>query len=248
MKKYFNPLVFSIVFILCSGYSRELSANEQPMYGNKPFTEEQKKLNDQVVSEVIKGAGSKQAALERTIKLAWQYFYEKNDPETAMKRFNQAWLIDPNNDEVFYGFGFLTSVQGKTAEAIPLYKKALELNPNHPMALANLARSYKDKAYDLYLKKRMGEPDQEVKTILGEAVTLYEKASQTATTGSALRLTSLESDLSYIYYQWAVALEFNGEYAKAWQKIKLSRKNGGDRVIEPGFIKELSRFMPEPQE
>lgn len=248
MEKHFSSLVFSIVVIMCSGCGQALASNEQPMYGNKPVTEEQKKLNDQVVNEVIKRSGSKQAALEHTITLAWQYFYDKHDPETAMKRFNQAWLIDPNNDEVYYGFGFLMSVQGNGEEAIPFYNKALELNPNHPMALANLARSYKDKAYDLYLKKRMGEPDQEVKSILREALVLYEKASQTATAGSELRLTSLEGDLSYVYYQWAAALEFNAEYAKAWQKIKLSRKNGGDKIIEPGFIKELSRFMPEPQD
>ena len=252
MKKHFSLLVIAMV-AMCFAYGRECSAhekpmNEEPMYGNKPFTEEQKKLNDYVVSNVIKEAGSKQAALERTIKLAWQYFYGKNDPETAMKRFNRAWLIDPNNDEVFYGFGFLTSVQGKTDEAISLYKKALELNPNHPMALANLARSYKDKAYALYSKKRLAEPNEEVKSLLGEALRLYEKASQTATSDSALRLTSLESDLSYIYYQWAVTLEFNAEYAKAWQKVKLARKHGGDWLIEPGFLKELSRFMPEPQE
>ena len=245
--KYCNPAVLMLAIILCTGCSREISANDQPMYGNKPFTEEQKRFNDQVVNAVIAGAGSKQAALERTIKLAWQYFY-KNDPDTAMKRFNQAWLIDPNNDEIFYGFGFLMSVQGKRDDAISLYKKALALNPNHPMALANLARSYKDQAYALYGKKRLAEPDAEVKRVLSEALMLYEKASQAAISSSALRLTSLDDELSYIYYQWAVALEFNGEYAKAWQKIKLSRKHDGAKLIEPGFIKELSQFMPEPQE
>ncbi len=139
------------------------------------------------------------------------------------------------------------SVQGKIDEAISLYKKALELDPNHPMAAANLARCYKDKAYEQYRNNRMKVPDREVKSNLAEALALYEKAIKTATAASELRMTSLESDLRYIYYQWAVALEFDGQYAKAWEKVKLSRKYGGDKVIEPGFLRELSRFMPEPK-
>ncbi len=243
-KRYLLLILFTLGF--ASGCSRETSMNEVPMYGNKPFTKEQKKLNDQVIVGVVQEAGSKKAALDRTIKLAWQYFYEKNDPATAMKRFNQAWLIDPNNDEVFYGFGVLVSMQGKTEEAISFYKKALEINPVHPMALANLARCYKDNAYALLQKKRIVAPDEEIESILREASLLYEKASQSARAGSELRLTSLESDLSYIYYQWAVTLELDGKYAKAWEKIKLSRKYGGDRIIEAGFLKELSHFMPDP--
>lgn len=246
MKKISVLLFFLFAASLYFGCSAGPSMNEEPMYGNKPFSEEQKKLNGQVVEGVIKEAGSRQAALEKTIRLAWQYFYEKNDLPTAMKRFNQAWLIEPNNDEVFYGFAFLLSVRGRTDEAVSFYKKALEINPNHPMALANLARSYKDQSYALYQRKQLSTPDVEVKNIIEEALVLYEKASQAATSGSEVRLTSLESDLSYIYYQWAIALEFNGEYAKAWEKIKLSRKYGGDRIVEPGFIQELSRFMAEP--
>ncbi len=233
--------------VCCGCNSNPIATNEEPMYGNMPFSDEQKKLNYLVVNEVIKEAGSKQAALKRTIKLAWYYFYNRNDRAAAMRRFNQAWLLDPNSNEVFYGFGVLTSLQGKTGEAIPLYKKALELNPHDPMAAANLARCYKDKAYELYRKNRQPEPNQAVKAILSRSFPLYEQASKTATSASDIRLTTLAGDLSYIYYQWAVALEFNSQYAKAWEKVKLSRKYGGDRIIEPGFLHELSRLMPEPK-
>ncbi len=79
------------MFNLCFGCSpNTVPINEQPIYGNKPFSDEQKKLNDVVVNEVIKEAGSRQAALKRSIKLAWHYFYDNNDPATATKRFNQA--------------------------------------------------------------------------------------------------------------------------------------------------------------
>ena len=83
MNKYTGVLICALGTMLCLAGGLELSAeeqvdwremNEQPMYGNKRFTEEQQKLNDYVVSSVIKQAGTKQAALEHTIKVAWQYF------------------------------------------------------------------------------------------------------------------------------------------------------------------------------
>ncbi len=224
----------------------EIPVNEIPMYGSAPLTDQIKKLNEAFVKNIPKDVGGREAATKAAIKLAWQYFYN-GDSQTAMKRFNQAWLLNPNNAEVFYGFGFLLSIQRNIDEAIPMYEKALKIDPNHPMALANLARCYVEKAYALYLSKRLEYPDAEVKNILKEALALYEKAARSATSDSELRLTDLDSDLIYIYYQWATALELNGEYAKAWDKIKLSRKHGGDRLIKPGFIEELSSFMPEPK-
>jgi hypothetical protein len=75
--------------------------------------DEQKQLNSLVINEVTKEAGSKQAALKRTVKLAWRYFYKSNDRGAAIKLFNQAWLLDPDSDEVYYGFGVLMSLRGR---------------------------------------------------------------------------------------------------------------------------------------
>lgn len=218
------------------------------MYGNSPFTPEEIKSNEELISAAIQKSGSREEAAKRAIKIGWQYYFYKNDPKTAMKRFNQAWLLDPSNAEVYYGFGFLMAVQRKTSEAAYFYGKTLEINPNHSMALANLGWTYKDRAYALYIKKRIAGPDAEVKAILREALLLYKKAIQLGVdSGSDLRLSDIDRDLRYIYYEWAITLEFNGEYAKAWEKIKLSRQHGGDIIIEPAFIKELSHFMPEPK-
>ena len=242
-----NKYILLTLVVVMFGLSNDGAAYTEPMYGNKPITEEQKKVNDKFVADIIKKKGSKQEAFEQSIKLAWHYFYESNDPETAMRRFNQAWLIDPNDAEVFYGFGFLASVRGDGDKAIEFYKQALEINPNHPMSLANMARSYKDQAYKLYLTKQKNEPEREVKGLLEKALILYEKAIKAVTTDSPVRLTSLESDRGYIYYQWSVAVEFDGQYEEVWKKIQLCRKNGGNGFIEKGFINELTRFMLEPK-
>jgi len=238
MKKLFFLLSFICCMFCVISCSEKTPINEIPMYGNIPPTEALKKCNEEFIKEMTQRAGGREAGSQEAIKLAWDY-YRKGDQRTAMKRFNQAWLLNPNNAEAFFGFAFLNSVQGKIDEAIPFYKKCLEISPNHQLALANLGRAYKEKAYLLYRKKRLDYPDEEVKKITSKGLIFFEKASQVA--GDS-------SNLGYIYYEWALALEFNCEYAKAWGKIKLCRKYGGSNLIAAGFIKELSGFMPEPKE
>ncbi len=236
-------MVFCIIGIFC-GCASEVPSNEKPMYGNVPFTERQQKLNEQFIQNVILEAGGKEVGSERAIKLAWQYCYS-GDPKTGMKRFNQAWLLNPNNAEAYYGYAVFASVQSKRGEGISFYKRVLELNPNHSMALANLARSYIDKA-QAFRPKKFFEP--KIKELLGEAIGLLEKASQTTQISRAdLRLTTPEMELSYIYFQWARALALNREYAKAWEKVKLSRAIAGDKAVDNSFVTQLSRLMPEPK-
>jgi len=202
------------------------------MYGNIPGTPQQKECDEELIQSTVKQFGSRKAAGEAAIQLAWEYYNNKHDPKTAMKRFNQAWLLDPSNADAYYGFGFLVAGQGKNDEAIKFYKKALELNPKHAMAMCHLALQYYKKAYQFHRKNMQKDSNQ----FLNEALFLYEEASQYATIGT---------DLGYIYYLWAVSLTTYGDYAKAWEKIKLSQRYDG-RFIEPSFIPELSKFMPEP--
>lgn len=204
------------------------------MYGGVEFTPEQKEINETFIQGVVKQYGSREAAADDAARWGWEYYNKKHDPKTAMKRFNQAWLLDPNNAGAFFGFGFLMAEKGKEDEAIAYYKKSMELNPNNAVVVCNLGRIYENKAYRL---RRQRKKEEMLKN-LDEAMKLYEKASQVATT---------DDDLGYIYYSWAVALELKDNYAEAWKKIKLARKHDG-HYIEPAFIKELSRYMPKPEE
>lgn len=67
------------------------------------------------------------------IKLARKYL-EERDVDTAMRRFNQAWLIDPNNSESYKGFAEILRMQGKMDEADKMLKIAQEkettINPS----------------------------------------------------------------------------------------------------------------------
>jgi Tfp pilus assembly protein PilF len=47
----------------------------------------------------------------------------------AMRRFNQAWLLDSNNAEVYAGFAAVLHDQGKNCEAMKMMEDALSRNP-----------------------------------------------------------------------------------------------------------------------
>ncbi len=47
---------------------------------------------------------------------AWEKL-NAGDSTTAMKRFNQAWLLDPSNPQVFKGFAAVLRKQGKSQDA-----------------------------------------------------------------------------------------------------------------------------------
>ena len=45
----------------------------------------------------------------------------------AMKRFNQAWLLDPNNHNIYIGFGDILNKRGYIKNASLMYQKAEKL-------------------------------------------------------------------------------------------------------------------------
>ena len=59
-----------------------------------------------------------------------------------MKRFNQAWLLDKNNFNSYWGFGVILGLENKYRESIPHFLKSIELNPNEPNIYVGVASSY----------------------------------------------------------------------------------------------------------
>jgi len=226
-KKLFICLVLITCLGVCSCYSGEIPLNEQPMYGNVPPDKELQKIHDKYIKQVIADYESREAAIQGMLKTAW-YSYSKNDFKTAMKRFNQVWLLDQNNGQVFYGFGLVMDRQGKTDDAIAFYKKSLELDPKNEKAMCCLAVISGKKAL-----QNKAHPDFE------NSLLLYQKAIDIT------KETGYTDFVGRIYRDWAVALYYKEDYADAWSKVKLARQNG--EKVNPEFIKELSRSMPEPK-
>ncbi|MBD3330286.1 tetratricopeptide repeat protein [Candidatus Peregrinibacteria bacterium] len=97
-----------------------------PMYGEVEKTPEQKKSDEEFIDAVVKAAGSREKAATDAIARG-KDFLQKGDLEMAMRRFNQAWLLDSNNPDVYVGFGDVLKKQGNDEGAAEMYSKAENL-------------------------------------------------------------------------------------------------------------------------
>ena len=78
----------------------------------------------------------KQHAKE-AVELGWRYF-NKGDSETALKRFNQALILDPDFAPAYFGIAYVYSVQNKLDLAIKNYRKSIEKDSTHSDSYSNL--------------------------------------------------------------------------------------------------------------
>jgi len=84
---------------------------------------------------------NRKAAATHMIMRGWQYFDAKKY-DTSMMRFNQAWLLDSLNSEVYWGFGNLLGLQKKFKESLPLYKRSLKIDSINSKVWEDMSISY----------------------------------------------------------------------------------------------------------
>ena len=121
--------------ILLCGCGREIPINERPMYGNMPLTSEAQKSNEEFVKMAEKSAGREYAA-KKMISIGWG-FCKKGDLTMAMKRFNQAWLLNPKDPEIYLGFAYISAKKNNLNDAIDMNSRAINIDPNYADAYSN---------------------------------------------------------------------------------------------------------------
>jgi tetratricopeptide (TPR) repeat protein len=140
-----NKLILTLIslsFIACSSAQECKEGNNLiPMYGNSTKCEQQLKADLEFFAFVDTKFNDRKTASLSYSSLGWDYFY-KNDLETSMKRFNQAWLLDSLNSDVYWGFGNLLGRQNQLKASIPYFEKSLKLKPNNSKVYESLATSY----------------------------------------------------------------------------------------------------------
>lgn len=199
-----------------------------PMYGEmeQNTNSEQMTADDKLIQETTKVFGSPERA---SVALANQGFtlYHKHDLDGAMRRFNQAWLLNPNNPEVYWGFASIRHTQGENCESMGLIEKALAFN-------TYLTGLYPDAGRIIVLctvSKTQLDPDQ--KTINFEkAERLFDEASRK------------DVNKGYVYALWATAYYWKEQYEDAWTMVGQSQEHGGH--IPDQFLSLLREKMPEP--
>ena len=118
----------------------------EPMYDDPDPRrgKSQKELDETLIKLIISQMGSREAAVAERVASA-QIYFNSGYPNIAMRKFNQAWLLDPKNAKVYYGFGCILSSRKEFDGAIKMYTEAIELDPEYYEAYANRGLDYFNK-------------------------------------------------------------------------------------------------------
>ena len=225
--------IFVAVFIL--SFSTSLRADGQvpidqvPMYGgmNRSAIPELKAGDEKLIADTTNHYGTREKASAAFVNNGFAY-YQRDDLANAMRRFNQAWLLDPNNPDVFAGFGSVLHDKGKNCEAMKMMEKAIALNPPTFQGI------YPDAARLITLCAVSDkELTSEAKIAFFErSESLYKKAEE------------IEPNKRYVYGSWATAYYWRGQYSEAWGMV--TKERAADGKPNEKFLGLLREKMPEP--
>lgn len=207
-----RSITFSILLLLSApAFAEDYEMNELPMYGGEHTPEvEQDEANSRAASE-----------------LGWKYL-AGGDLSTAMKRFNQAWMLDRRNPDAFWGFGIVMgrrAAQGNTErnleESIRLLTTAQELNPKNGKITGDLAFSWT--LLGNFRETRGGDGREN-----------FERAD--ALFDAAYRMEPKHPPISA---NWAVLKFYTGDYKESRKLITEAQALG--YTPDPEFLEELGR-------
>lgn len=205
--------------------------DEIPMYGGMDRSQfpEIKAADDKFISDVSAQFGSRERASMLWVNQGYR-FYREDKLGMAMRRFNQAWLLNPENPEVYAGFGSVLNDQAKHCDAMDMMDKALSMNPPTFQGI------YTDAGLITVLcglRDSSLSPERRA-DILALSETRYKKAEE------------VEPDKNYLYDSWARAYYWGGRYQEAWKVVAKQRALGG--TPNEQFIKLLKAKMMEPMD
>jgi len=120
-----------------------------PKYGYKHKTHAEKQADKKFITATLKDEPDKRKASNHLIRLGFSYVYK--DLKTAMYRFNQAYLIDSTNEEIYWGFGGVYMVLGDYEKAKEQYQQGLAINPNNVHLLTDYGTYFMTEYYALHI-------------------------------------------------------------------------------------------------
>lgn len=152
-----NLILLIVVLFILSGCARSQDCpeniNKLPMYGGVKKCPEQIGYDQVFIASTSKEYPNRNDAAKHFVKRGWEYLYAQK-LDTSMMRFNQAWLLDSLNYQIYWGFGNLLGLQKKYSESLTYFKKALKLYANdekvwqdYSISLGNLFFETKDVKY-----------------------------------------------------------------------------------------------------
>ena len=231
MKAFLGILLIIFVSAQLSGCATKYASNKyasnlEPMYGGVEKLPAHKKADEEFIQSIL-SAGDLRSGTTHIAGRGWSYL-DKGDWKTAMKRFNQVWLLDPDYYEAYWGFSAVLHKQRKFAESVEMIDRALSLGPDNYRLFSDAGFAYSN--YAQFVKKdSIGKQEY-----FRKAFAFYKKS------------IAINPDHGHTYNKWAITLFYNKQYYEAWRKVKQSEDLGEE--FSNLFLLGLSIIMSRPAE
>ncbi len=203
-------------------------ADQLPMYGGFDRSSDSalRAADEKLVADTTRHYGSREKASVVFVGNGFA-FYSRDDLANAMRRFNQAWLLDPSNPEVYFGFAVVLHDKGRNCDSAAQFEKAV--------------------SFGRYVQGMAPDAARVIVLCAVEDTSLSDEARTSRFAQSdALYAAALdkEPNKGYVHASMASAFYWRGKYAEAWSSVKLARANGGRPPDQ--FLRLLQAKMPEP--
>lgn len=197
-----------------------------PKYGNVEKTPEQLESDNKFIEETMRMEqfnGNKTTASNHMINLGFQYLY-KGDLKTAMYRFNQAYLLDNENTDIYWGFGGVYLSLSQLEKAKEQYEEGLNLNPKNTHLLTDYGTYFLAKYYNA-----KSSNDKESKQYLNNAIYQLTKSYE------------IDQKDQNTLYKLSICHLMNNDCKNARKFYELCKVEGGNPITEE-FTKELNKY------
>jgi hypothetical protein len=209
--------------------------NTLPMYG-EPYiekTDSQKEADARFIEIAVKESGSREKASEEFSAWGWREM-QKGDIDNAIRRFNQAWLLDNKYYQPYWGFALIEGTkrtERSPQKSLDYFEKALSLitdDTEKPQLLVSAAEGY-----FIHGATLMDMGSSNSKPFLKKSDSLIDEALQ-------INPRYAEAYKLGAYYAYE-----QRDYKRAWNIVSRSREIGAYK-FEPRFIDKLSKEMDQP--
>lgn len=196
----------------------------QPLYGGLSPAQAQQLVGPAVLADVDRSFPSRPEASKFFSTKGFEYLQE-SQPDTAIVRFNLAWLLDPKNPEPYRGLAVLLSRRPDASpEAIQaLVLQGLAVAPTNPLLLTDAANTALGRYEQNKKKKELAQAND---------------YAQRALLADSTNANAWQAQARIRYYQ--------ENYPAAWQAVHKGQ-NFSLTSLDFQFLTELMAKLPDPQ-
>jgi len=218
-------LLTAALILVCANSACADDRNLLPKYGSLPKAAWQKEADANFIAAIDEEyQGDRIKASSDLALRGWQYLAGR-DLASAMRRFNQAWLLNNHNGIALWGMGAVEASLGKVDESLQLFAEAEKFVGDEINFSVDYAKAVGIAGVDR-------KDDALLKDAFDRFERIYQKAPQNT--------RNLQN--------WAMTLFGVGKYSEAWEKVRLAEATPGKGDLDPRFLKALQSRMPRPHD